>query len=60
MRHVISECFVSNSPQHLLNGYGPTETTIFATTYEMMLSRRISGTSSDRAADCEHADIRTG
>ena len=32
---IISRVVRSNPPQHLLNGYGPTETTTFATTYEI-------------------------
>ncbi|MBF6651227.1 amino acid adenylation domain-containing protein, partial [Methylobacter sp. BlB1] len=32
---IISRVIRSNAPQHLLNGYGPTETTTFATTYEI-------------------------
>jgi len=31
----ISRVLRSNPPQHLLNGYGPTETTTFAATYEV-------------------------
>ncbi len=32
---IITRVLRSNPPQHLLNGYGPTETTTFATTYEV-------------------------
>ncbi|HJW54397.1 MAG TPA: amino acid adenylation domain-containing protein, partial [Burkholderiaceae bacterium] len=32
---VIAQVLRRNPPQHLLNGYGPTETTTFATTYEI-------------------------
>jgi amino acid adenylation domain-containing protein len=32
---VIGQVLRDNPPQHLLNGYGPTETTTFATTYEI-------------------------
>jgi amino acid adenylation domain-containing protein len=32
---IISRVIRSNPPQHLLNGYGPTETTTFAATYEI-------------------------
>src|SRR5262249_50046123 len=32
---VISRVLRRNPPQHLLNGYGPTETTTFAITYEI-------------------------
>jgi amino acid adenylation domain-containing protein len=33
--HVIARLLKGTPPQHLLNGYGPTETTTFATTYEI-------------------------
>ena len=33
----ISRILGVDSPQHLLNGYGPTETTTFATTYEIIV-----------------------
>ena len=32
--HTIAQVLATAPPQHLLNGYGPTETTTFATTYE--------------------------
>jgi thioesterase domain-containing protein len=32
---VIADVITKNPPQHLLNGYGPTETTTFATTHEI-------------------------
>src|SRR5205807_2724043 len=32
---IMSRVLRSNPPQHLLNGYGPTETTTFASTYEI-------------------------
>ena len=36
---IISRVVRSNPPQHLLNGYGPTETTTFAATYEITAVR---------------------
>src|SRR5207302_9336726 len=32
---IMSRVLRNNPPQHLLNGYGPTETTTFASTYEI-------------------------
>ncbi len=37
---VIARVLLSNPPKHLINGYGPTETTTFATTYEISEIRR--------------------
>ncbi len=37
---VIARVLLSNPPKHLINGYGPTETTTFATTYEISVIRR--------------------
>src|ERR1035438_2856015 len=36
---VIARVLKNGPPQHLLNGYGPTETTTFATTYEITAVR---------------------
>jgi amino acid adenylation domain-containing protein len=36
---VIARTLQNSPPQHLLNGYGPTETTTFATTYEITAVR---------------------
>jgi amino acid adenylation domain-containing protein len=33
--HWVSQVFAAGAPQHLLNGYGPTESTTFATYYEV-------------------------
>ena len=43
-------------PQHLINGYGPTETTIFADHLRSARDVRAATEHPDRAADREHAD----